>query len=243
MNTSMNWPFWPLAFSISVYKQLIPIYASEANYLESLLDGYIVFRKVVQVLEALYSLEENEKNIELLQYFHSVLASSLLANNKLLKADQSIQRIIQLDHAYLQSYENWLQNKDQLTQILKKNELTPELEIEAKIFEASLDNAIARYFLLTGEVDIVDQTLSESLSSEAKNPFAPLFMAPTLLFQGQTESAKNLYSKMKHEPFPGPGFETYKDAFLHDFNLFQEKGLIQTSLKQDVESIKRMLAE
>ncbi|MBL7733294.1 MAG: DUF2610 domain-containing protein [Chitinophagaceae bacterium] len=94
-------------------------------------------------------------------------------------------------------------------------------------------NSLAWYCMLTKRFDNVLYYLRRSIRYDDENLYPYTNFPHGLLLTGEYEEAKELYLKLKDQPFdPESGIATFKDAFLNDFRDFEKEGILNDDCRK-----------
>jgi hypothetical protein len=103
-------------------------------------------------------------------------------------------------------------------------------------------NSLGWYELLLGDFKSAQKTIEQSILINPDNPYPYTNLPPILLGLGQTGEAEKRYREWMTKSFTGGGgFETYRDAFLDDFETFKDAGVFPKEQLANVEKMRAIL--
>jgi hypothetical protein len=165
-------------------------------------------------LDKLTTQQSSQLNNEITAYFVHLMAN--YADNKVIK--QKVDDLMRVD-------------KDKKTFLSDINNM------------ANIINTKGWELLLAKEIDKSKKCIDVGLALNPENSYLKGNLCHILLFQGKFKEAKKMYEDLKDKPMiPADSrFPTFKDAFLDDFRIFEEKNIIPEKERKNVEKIKELL--
>ena len=106
---------------------------------------------------------------------------------------------------------------------------------------ANIYNSLAWSQLVTGQFAAAEASVTRGLQLNPTNSYLVTNLAPSLLLQGKTEVAMQVYEKWKDLPFGKTGLQLYRNVFLADFFEFEQVGIIPEERKAEVAAARKLL--